>query len=341
MLIVAIDCGTTNSRLSVVNRKGNIISKINCNVGIQDVATSGSNQILKDELRKMFDKALIEARIDIDKIYYIFASGVITSDLGLIELQHLWAPCTLDNLANNITRVELDIFPAQIPVYFVRGIKNPYDPYRVSIKDAGILDTMRGEETQIAGLLSYKKIKLPTVIIMLSSHTKLIAVDEKLKILGSLTTLSGQLYEAMGKDTVLRKSLKKEDDLGYTDYFDPDIFDTAYNEVMEFGFLRGLMSIRYLDILAHAKGCEIKNFTESLIAAEDMLAINKFGKMMDIREENFMLIGRRYRCSIYEYLLRTKVCPRCNVITITDEVEINRLVIDGILYLASKAGIFN
>jgi len=341
MPIVVIDCGTTNSRLSIVDRKGSIISNINCNVGIQDVAISGSNQILKEELQKMFEKALSKACIDVTRIDHIFASGVITSDLGLAELQHLQAPCTLDNLANNITRVKLDIFPPQIPVYFVRGIKNPYDPFNVSIKDAGILDTMRGEETQIAGLIAYKKIKLPAVIIILSSHTKLIAVDEKLRILGSITTLSGQLYEVIGKDTVLKKSLKKDDDFNGKDYFNPDIFDIAYNEAKRFGFLRGLMSIRYLDILAHAKGHEIQIFTESLFAAEDALAIREFCKIMKIGGKNFILIGPRYRSVFYEYLLKTKISPRYEVTPITDAEEIRRLTIEGIIYLAVKAGILN
>ena len=48
MFIVTIDCGTTNSRLYLVNENGLIVSKICRKIGIGDVAISGNNKILKE-----------------------------------------------------------------------------------------------------------------------------------------------------------------------------------------------------------------------------------------------------------------------------------------------------
>jgi 2-dehydro-3-deoxygalactonokinase len=261
--------------------------------------------------------------------------------LGLVELPHLWTPCTLDTLAVNITCVkDLKVFPPSIPVYFVRGIKNFYDPNKISIQDIRTLDLMRGEETQVAGLLNNKEIKLPTIVIILSSHTKLIPIDEEMRILGSITTLSGQLYEVISKGTLIKKSIRKEDNFNNTNYFNPDVFNIAYNEVINSGFLRGLMCVRLLDILVHANWFDRKLFIESLFAAEDMCAINQVRELMNLSSTNFILIGVKSRCSIYKYLLETKISPECNVSMITDEAEIDQLSIQGVLSLAKKASIF-
>ena len=341
MFIVTIDCGTTNSRLYVVDENGIVISNVSRKIGIRDVAVHCNNQVLRYGLREMFDRALRKAGISIEEIHCILASGVITSELGLVELPHLWAPCTLDTLAVNITCVkDLNVFPQSIPVYFVRGIKNFYDPSKVSIQDIRTLDLMRGEETQVAGLLNNKEIKLPTIVIILSSHTKLIPIDEEMRILGSITTLSGQLYEVVSKGTLIKKSIKKENNFNNTNYFNPDVFNIAYNEVIKSGFLRGLMCVRLLDILVHANWFDRKLFIESLFAAEDMCAINQVQELMNLSSTNFILIGVKSRCSIYKYLLETKISPECNVSMITDKAEIDQLSIQGVLSLAKKAGIF-
>lgn len=341
MFMVTVDCGTTNSRLYVVDEKGSLISKVSQKVGIRDVAVSGSNRVLKDKLGKMFDKVLKKAGISASEIHCILSSGVITSELGLVELQHLWAPCSIDELAENITHVkDIEVFPPSIPVYFVRGIKNPYNPDKISVKDIRTLDLMRGEEAQMAGLLENRDIRLPVIVIILSSHTKIIPIDGKKRILGSITTLSGQLYEATIKNTLVGKSIRSMDNFNATDYFNPEVFDTAYNEVKNSGLLRGLMCIRLLDILVHAPWYERKLFVESVFAAGDAPAIRHACGLMKVKPDNFILVGVKSRCVIYKYLLETKVSPGCTVSMITEKDEIDKLSVQGVLSLAKKANIF-
>jgi len=339
-LIVVIDCGTTNSRTYVVDKNGNVISKVSQKIGARDVSIHGNNQVLKRGLRELFDRALREAGISAAEIHCILSSGVITSEIGLIELPHLWAPCNLDTLADNITLAkDLDVFPPSIPVYFVRGIKNFYNPGKISIRDVGTLDFMRGEETQVTGLLENREVKLPTIIIILSSHTKLIPIDEEKRILGSFTTLSGQLYDVVLKETIVGKSVRSEDDFDDTNYFNPDVIDTAYNVVMRSGLQRGLICVRLLDILVHTRWYDRKLFAEALLAAEDMRALRQAQGLMDLPGTSFILIGAKRRCLIYEHLLKTKVSPECNMSMITEETEIDQLSIQGLLSLAKKASI--
>ena len=340
MFIITIDCGTTNTRLYLVDENGNLISAVSRKIGVSDVAVYSSTDILKSELKQMFDQILLNSGIGIKDIKFIIASGVITSEIGLFELEHLWTPCTLSDIAENIKNVgNLGVFPEEIPVYFIRGVKNYFDPDTAFINDIGMIDTLRGEETQIIGLLTTIDIELPVIIIMLSSHTKIIPVDKDSRILKSITTFSGQLYEVISQNTVLKKSIKKTDDLDGTKNTAIEIINTAYNEVRKSGFLRGLMCIRYLDILAHANGTECKLFMESLFAADDLLAIKNLQYSLELPISNFILIGNKFRCSIYKYILQEKMDKECTVSIITNKSKIDKLSILGALAIAKRARI--
>jgi 2-dehydro-3-deoxygalactonokinase len=335
MYLSTIDCGTTNSRVYIVDENGKVLTRTSEKVGVRDTAISGSNQILKDGLREVFARALVEANLQPKDIACILSSGMITSELGLCEIPHLWAPCSLEELAANLTRVEnLGVFPESIPLYFVRGIKNPFNPQFVSFKDVGTLDFMRGEEAQIAGLLDQHLVNLPAIVTVLSSHTKFNPINEEQRILGSVTTISGQMYEAILKETFVGKSVRAEDNFDDIDYFDPEIVDHAYDEIERSGLLRSLMYVRFLDTLVHAPWYERRLFAEALLAAEDMRALPQVKELTGLDSDNFLLIGMKRRCRIYEHLLKSKIDPKCNVSLITSEAEIDHLSIRGVISLA-------
>ena len=341
MYIATIDCGTTNTRVYIVDENANVLTRTSRKVGVRDTAISGSNQILKEGIREVFNRALDEAEIKASDIRCIMSSGVITSEIGLLEIPHLVAPCNIKTLAENLTPFQDEsVFQKSIPVYFVPGIKNPFDPKTASIKDVGILDSMRGEETQIAGLIDSSETKLPCIFTMLSSHTKYIPVDENKNILGGITTLSGQLYETLLQESIVGKSIKSEDGYDDSNYFDPEIVNIAKCEVMDFGFLRGLMSVRFLDILMHTPWYERKLFAESILASEDMRALQQIQTVFGLESLNFILIGKPRRCKIYEHLImQVKGGSNSSMRIIENEAMIDQLCIRGALSLARIADV--
>ena len=54
MSLATIDCGTTNSRVYIVDEIGTILGKASKKVGVRDTAISGSNATLKDGLTETF-----------------------------------------------------------------------------------------------------------------------------------------------------------------------------------------------------------------------------------------------------------------------------------------------
>lgn len=340
MYIATIDCGTTNSRVYIVNEKAEIVGQAEKKVGVRDTAIDGSNEKLKEGLSETFYHALENANKKINDIDFAISSGMITSEIGLIEIPHLWAPTSMDELAKNIKKVQdTSIFPVDIPIYFIRGIKNKYNPQTTTMKSVGELDFMRGEETQIAGLFMLFDVKPPLTAVVLSSHTKFIPIDESKNILGSITTLSGQVYEAIIKETSVGKSIRKTNTFEDKNYFNEDIVDTASDWIQQSGFLRCLLMPRFMDTLLETKWYERKLFVESIIASEDLKAVNQLENFDFPSDEKFILIGPKTRSIIYEYLLSKKMNIKKSITKISNKQEIDKLSIHGSLYLARIAGL--
>lgn len=344
MYYITIDCGTTNSRVYVVDETGKIYARAAKKVGVRNTSMTGSRDCLEQGLHETIGRAIAESGIRPEQIRAILSSGMITSEIGLCELPHLTAPCDTGRLADNIVRVDdLHLTDYDIPVYFVRGIKNAMpetaeNPFSL----VGNLDFMRGEETQIAGLLAHGDFPLPATVTVLSSHTKFIPVGSRGEILGSLTTTSGQIREAILSQTFVGKSVEKREHAEEKpeDYFDPAIVQEAASWIGRAGIVRCMMFPRFLDVLLDTDWYARELFFESLIAAEDMLALGQLQQFDPACRQRFVFIGLPARCRLYEFILRQNL-PDAAVTSITDPSDIDSLSIDGILHLIRKAGILH
>ncbi len=343
MYYATIDCGTTNSRVYIVDKDMKIIGKAEKKIGVRDTAIYGNNEKLKKGLSETFYQALKNANVELKEVSFVISSGMITSEIGLKEIPHLWAPAGIRDLAENITKVhDASVFPVDIPIYFIRGIKNKYDAQKTTIMDVGNLDFMRGEETQVAGLFSLYDIEPPLTMVVLSSHTKFIPIDSQKNILGSITTVSGQVYEAIIKETFVGKSVRKECDVDIKvddeNYFNEEIIDSAYSWVRKSGFLRSLLLPRFMDVLLKTKWYERKLFVEAIIASEDIEAMAQLEKYKLALDGTFILIGPVQRTLVYQYLLNKKKSIK-KIIKITNKQDVDKLSINGSLFLAKLAGL--
>lgn len=339
MYFAVIDCGTTNSRIFLLNEKFEIIKKGNKKIGVRDTAIHGSNEVLKMGLKELMEDVVVSSGLKMQDIKFAITSGMITSEIGLLEIPHLWAPAGIDDLAGNIKVVkDLDIFPLDIPLYFIRGIKN-FFPQDTTYKDLRKIDFMRGEETQVAGLISlYPELSYPVMMVVLSSHTKYIYINKEKKVHSSLTTLSGQIYDAIKKETSIGKSIQGNEDKKDNDYFNENIIDTAYDSVKNAGFLRTLLMPRFMEVLLKTKWYERELFINTAIAAEDLITLNEFKILNQSVECNFVLIGHENRCKILNYLLKKYYKLKNEIKCIYKKDEIGRLSIEGAIAIAKKAG---
>lgn len=340
MFIASIDCGTTNSRVYIVDNEGTVLGKSYRNIGVKDTALSGSRDTLKNAICETFEDALTAASLKSDDISMAVAAGMITSELGLLEIPHLHAPAGTDELAKGLVQIQdEDVLPLDVPIYFIPGIKNTVTNDEPTHDAVNLLDFMRGEETQVAGILYNKYTKCPLTVVILSSHTKFISIDADGLIKGSVTTLSGQLYEAIKNNTSVGKSIQKHPNDIPSEYWNEQIIANASACIEASGFLRTLMMGRFFDVLMTTKWYERKLFLESSIAAEDMQAFDYFNTLGFPADTDVILVGPKTRCKIYESMMRSRIADKYSITSIFETDKIDQLNILGSLDILRVAGI--
>jgi len=323
-LVVVIDSGTTNSRVRLLG-EGDVIGAASVQVGVVDTTKTGSNAALKQGVRRAFDQALRDGGVSVGEIPYALGFGMITSELGVVEIPHLAAPVGIRELAAGMLRFEPaeDFLP--IPTYFVRGVKNP------APRDAGIghlphMDFMRGEEAQVMGLLALYRPALPATIVVLSSHTKFISVDAEGRIIGSVTTLSGQLFAALCKETFIGSAVREVvTDPEPAAYFDAGIVEEAHRIVTSGGLTRSLLMPRFMHVLMQTRWYERKLFLESLIAADDLQSVRDFTALGFPTSTSVYLVGPPARCAVHRHLIERHRVFGGKVTDISEAAAIDRL----------------
>lgn len=334
-MFVVIDSGTTNSRLYLVDDCDQIIASAEKKVGVRDTSITGSADTLRNGLTELFFELMETAQIDPKNVRFAIASGMITSEIGLLELPHLVAPVGVEELSGQICKcTDPAVLPLPCPVYFVRGIRNHYrEDARVA--DLCDIDFMRGEEVQCVGILAQLKPELPCTIVVLSSHTKIIYCNESGQIVLSKTTLSGQLREALIASTNIGASLADRSEETPSDDADAALIDTAYACVTRDGLTRSLLMPRFMQVLLKTSAHQRRIFTDALIASDDMkafAAMRAEGHLAD----TIILFGHESRCRIYERLLREKLGVTGQIRSISEKQTIGELTVRGVIAVAKK-----
>lgn len=334
-MFAIIDCGTTNTRVYIIDSENKIVAQGARKVGVRNTSMTGS----KDTLRAGVCEAIVEAAgnagIAPESLEFAIASGMITSEIGLMEIPHLVAPIGLEELAANAQLVPGgEVLPLDIPILFIRGIRNNYGD-NATLHDIRNVDFMRGEETQVMGILEDFAVTEPVNVIVLSSHTKIIHANAAGKIVASLTTISGQLYEAILKETMIGKSLTENNTEQSGGYSFEEVVAIATEVVTEVGLDRCMMIPRFMQVLLTTDYKERNLFLDTGIAVDDMKIISEFERQGHVAK-TFILFGHASRCKLYSYLLGKKYGDGVKVICVSDKDKLSELTVRGAVAIANR-----
>src|SRR5699024_10389921 len=206
LYIILIDSGTTNTRIRLLedDQSINIIDVLEINIGARNTAID-RNSNLKMMIIQGIKKIIKQNSLKESQMSYIVGSGMLTSDLGILEIPHISAPARLiDFLKNCKIIISEDFF--QIPFILVPGMKNLTDVTDINID---IMDMLRGEEVETFGLLEQLKPTGKGLIILPGSHTKYLLIGENQTLLASYSTLGGEVLSAIRGNTILSNSIGK------------------------------------------------------------------------------------------------------------------------------------
>ena len=191
---ITIDGGTSNTRVSLV-RSGEVLytEKLNFGARVGAADKIAYAQGINTAICRVLERFSLTKK-DISRV---IASGMITSEGGLIEVSHLIAPTGIARLAENIHLSTVDGIP-DFEIAFIRGVKTVGD-------DLADIDMMRGEETELYGLTDKP---VPDALYVLpGSHSKLIYTDEQGRINRFSTELTGEMIHALSSETILSGSI--------------------------------------------------------------------------------------------------------------------------------------
>lgn len=331
-MFAVIDCGTTYTRIFIVDQEKNIVASGKRKVGVRDTSITGSRDKLRNGVTELFFEVLENHQIDSKDVSFAIASGMITSEVGLIEIPHLVAPVGLQALSENIKEVnDPAVLPIGRPVYFIRGIRNNYGDH-AKAQDLRHIDFMRGEEVQCIGMLE-RNPEVPCSIVALSSHTKVMYINEQGEITSSLTTISGQFYEALINSTNIGKSIIHTDGEPAGGYTYEELVDIATECTQHAGLGRTLLMPRFMQVLLTTNSDERDIFVNAAIAADDMKA---FDEMRDFgyANDDYIFYGHESRCKMYGYMLKKRYGEQLRITSIFKQDEIDALTVQGSIAVA-------
>ncbi len=190
---IAIDGGTTNTRVFLTEDE-KIISSVKIPIGARK--NIDGTAALKSALRDAISDLLSAAGISESDITAVIASGMITSEFGLINLPHLVAPAGTAVLHRGITPKSVPEV-TRLEINFIPGVK--------TVGELEFTDMMRGEETELMGIYSPEYGEC--IFVLPGSHSKIIRTDGCGRITTFSTTLTGEMLASLSEGTILRDAV--------------------------------------------------------------------------------------------------------------------------------------
>ena len=239
---IAVDWGTTHCRAWAMSAQNLPLSSATSSDGMAAVRSGQFETTLL---------SLVAPWLDENKQTEVLACGMVGARQGWIEVPYASVPCSPVQFDQALTVPNTD---PRIRVQLLPGLSQQSPP-----------DVMRGEETQIAGLLAEQP-GFNGTICMPGTHTKWVEIAD-----GCVTRfqscMSGELFALLEQESVLKHSLA---DSG----FDADVFADTVKIVCSANNRNGLadlFSIRADDLLHRVDSAVTRARLSGMLIANEVL----------------------------------------------------------------------
>jgi 2-dehydro-3-deoxygalactonokinase len=247
-VLIAADWGTTRFRALLLSAGGEAIAEIESGDGIN--ALSGGHEAAFERLVGGWPK--VPAII----------AGMAGSRQGWREAPYVSPPATVEAIADHVIRFEA---ASGRPVAIVPGVM-----LRSAERDG---DVMRGEETQVIGLLRAEP-EFDGVVILPGTHSKWVRVAGG-AIADFQTYLTGELFDLLARHSFLRHSVGGDggDIAGRAD------FAIAVKRTAKAGlpFLAAIFSVRARALLGKVQGEDNLAYLSGLLIGGEIAAAQAAG----------------------------------------------------------------
>lgn len=179
---IAVDWGTSNLRVWMMGSDGLPFA--------QDSSDKGMARLTRDA----FEPALLELiapYLAADRVTPVFCAGMVGAREGWQEAPYVAVPCTPPDGQAAVIPASTD---PRLSVHILPGVKQMSPP-----------DVMRGEETQIAGVLQSQP-DFDGILCLPGTHTKWVHISAG-EIVSFQTCMTGEMFALLSQHSVLRHSV--------------------------------------------------------------------------------------------------------------------------------------
>lgn len=270
--VLTVDGGTTNTRAVLWNASGKSVDVEKVEVGVRNTAIDGDNSRLKQAVKSCLETVLRRNNAGFGDVAAIYASGMITSNVGLVDVPHLVAPAGGRDFVESVATIDLpDVAP--LPFNFIRGLKNMAGG--VTLDNVEGMDIMRGEETEAIALLDWLPSGKAYLFVLPGSHTKFIAVDREGRLTGCLTSLAGELLSMLTTQSILADAVKHSfvSEEAYT----RGTMLAGFRTARKTSFSRAAFSTRIMNLFVDRDAQACANFLLGAVLESDVAAVKEAG----------------------------------------------------------------
>ncbi|HSP31454.1 MAG TPA: 2-dehydro-3-deoxygalactonokinase [Halomonas sp.] len=230
---IAVDWGSSNLRAWGLDKRDNVIAQASSDKGMLSLK---ADEYEAELVRLVGDWLPATGPI------IVMVCGMAGARQGWLEAAYLPVPTQLDQLSQGAVTPTLT--GSQLRVYLLPGLSQ-------TRSTASHFDVMRGEETQLAGLVADTR-GFSGLACLPGTHAKW-ATLETGSVTGFATYLTGELYQLLANQSVLKHSVSNPSVTG-DDLNDPacrDAFISAVREMNEApeSFSSRLFGLRAQDLL--------------------------------------------------------------------------------------------
>lgn len=295
-MIITIDGGTTNTRVYLWKNRETLLASEKSEVGARNTIIDGNNKRLGHAVHALIDNVLVKADISINSVDAIYASGMITSEIGLYELGHIIAPKSVQEFSDAVKPMLLPNVCSK-EICFIPGLKN-FPDSNVTLNNVLDMDVMRGEETEAIGLLSEVP-ETDAILVLPGTHTKFIVVKDE-KIIGCLTSMSGELLQLITQESIIAEAVNKQFVSGVPEweYF----IKGAHNVALTHSFNRVVFSTRILSKFVSNDQNKCASYLLGVVLENDLDAIKYWTLTRNIRNAKVIISGKEPLSSALKFL---------------------------------------
>lgn len=277
---LSCDWGTTSFRLRwVCGSERRVIREVRENVGIKSlyeeaVRNGAETQRARADFFAGFLRtklnALMGEKNSPSRGLPLVISGMASSSVGWQELPYAKVPFPLDGRGLHWAELNWNKPDSLGPTYLISGI-------------ATGCDMMRGEETEIIGLMAESNrtaLHERCLLILPGTHSKHVRIRDG-SVVDFRTYMTGELFEVLGRQSLLRASVnldeqRRSDSLSEADRV---AFQEGVRWVKDHGLAGGLFRVRTRTVLGGRPARENTWFLSGLLIGAELASIDWHGEI--------------------------------------------------------------